>query len=26
LSPAFQLDMQKDTILKQWFAQRLQLP
>jgi hypothetical protein len=26
LSRAFQLDMQKDTILKQWFAQRMQLP
>ena len=26
LSQAFQLDMQKDTILKQWFAQRMQLP
>jgi hypothetical protein len=24
LSPAFQLTMQKDTILKQWFAQRSQ--
>jgi len=25
LSPAFQMDMQRDSILKQWFAQRTQL-
>jgi len=25
LSPAFQMDMHRDSILKQWFAQRTQL-
>ena len=25
LSPAFQMDMHRDSILKQWFAQRMQL-